>query len=139
MWCRFGHVTFKNLNQRNPRTPPSGKVGIRLPGNGESKLLHGTTREREIAFYAPRLSIIFPCKRQKVAATAHTKLTLICLPTARYARGWPDKVSQPPAWHTAGPLNHSGGTAELDQLDVNAEHSQDVCKGTRFLSRVSGA
>jgi len=26
MWCKFGHVTFKRLNQRNPRTPPCGRV-----------------------------------------------------------------------------------------------------------------
>jgi hypothetical protein len=23
MWCKFGHVTFKNLRERYPRTPPS--------------------------------------------------------------------------------------------------------------------
>jgi len=29
MWCKFGHVSSKHMVERNPRSPPSGRIACR--------------------------------------------------------------------------------------------------------------
>jgi len=50
LWCKFGHVTVKISNQRNPRTPPSGYRPHNMTTESEEGSVRGTVWDQRLLF-----------------------------------------------------------------------------------------